>query len=518
MDDKVTTTTAIDPTSLTPQQIVAELDRYIVGQEEAKRAVAVALRNRDRRRSLPEEIRKEIMPKNILMIGSTGIGKTEIARRVASLIHAPFVKVDATVFTEVGYVGRDVDSIVRDLVEAAVDLVQKERLEEVRARAEQSANERILDYLCQQYPVEHITRTTFDPRRRKPLRRSPVESGATGTGAMAATATIIASPADQEQPQSEPQSAPAPVTPALNLAEKRQLQRRRRVARLLNSKILEDTLIEIDLPDDEGLESSYLEFPPGIGPDEMVDTFNDFLSRVRTSSQRRYRQVSVKEARRLLAQEEADRLIDWDQVMATAIQRAEESGVVFIDEIDKLVGPAVEVGADVSGEGVQRDLLPIVEGTTVSTRYGPIHTDHVLFIAAGSFQRVRPSDLIPELQGRFPLRVELRSLTEADFVRILTEPANSLIRQYQALLQTEGVQLEFTPDGLQEIAHLAAVMNERLENIGARRLHTIVEKVLEDLSFRAHEFAGQTVTIDREYVASRLLSLVRDEDLSRYIL
>lgn len=500
---------------LTPQEIVNELDKYIVGQEEAKKAVAVALRNRDRRRQLPEEIRKEIMPKNILLIGPTGVGKTEIARRVAGLLHAPFVKVDATSFTEVGYVGRDVESIIRELADVAVEMVHKEKLEAVKEKANLSADQRVLDYLCQQYPTGRITAASFDKRRGK-HRMATASPG--GTNAATAAALPQASSADDEEEtdDSKPMNN-AQNQQALTPAQQRRMARRRRwLQNLLRANKLDDVPIEIEITADVDSYGPILEFSPDMTVEEMTETFQDFLSRYQ--QRKLVRRVPVREARKLLAQDEAEKLVDWDEVVDTALQRAAEMGVVFIDELDKICGPTVEVGADVSGEGVQRDLLPIVEGTTVMTRYGPLKTDHILFIAAGSFYHSKPSDLIPELQGRFPLRVELHSLTKDDFVRILKEPQNALTKQYQALLSTEGVNLVFTDDGLDEIASLACQMNERLENIGARRLATIMEKVLEDLSFNAAAHKGETVVVDREYVKSRMANLVENEDLSRYIL
>ncbi len=501
------------PDSLTPQEIVAELDKYIVGQAEAKRAVAVALRTRDRRRALPEEIRKDIMPKNLLLIGPTGVGKTEIARRVAAMLHAPFIKVEATRFTEVGYVGRDVESIVRDLSEVAVEMVHKEKLEAVKEKADRSAYQRVLDYLCQQYPSGRMTPSALE--HRSPRRESPATGvSATGGGTMAIAASAGSDTGRAPQPQTE---AAAPMAPAISPAQRMQLARRRVwMNRMLRGNKLDDVTIEVELSVDGESLDSVLEFAPDMSADEMTESFHDFMSRYQQRKQ--MRRLSVKEARKMLAQDEADKLLDWDEVVDTAMQRATELGVVFIDELDKLAGPAVESGADVSGEGVQRDLLPIVEGTTVMTRYGQMNTDHMLFIAAGSFYASKPGDLIPELQGRFPLRVELEKLTKSDFVRILKEPRNALTKQYQALLSTEDVTLQFAESGIEEIASLACLMNDRLENIGARRLATITERVLEDLSFDAASHKGETVTIDQAYVASRMANVIGNEDLSRYIL
>lgn len=500
---------------LTPGQIVAELDKYVVGQHAAKRAMAVALRNRDRRRKLADDVRKEIMPKNILMIGPTGVGKTEISRRVAALVGAPFIKVEATRFTEVGYVGRDVDAIIRDLTDTAVDAVHKERADALTQKAESLAAERLADYLCQQYPTGRITKNGFRPQRPAPPER-PAPTPASGAAQ--------AAPAAAAQPQGDaPVANPGPVPqtpPPPTPAEKRKLdQRRRRMARLLATRRVEDAQVEVEMPLDE-IDSfdSILEFGPGMSQEEMYEDFQDFLGRYQGRNQGRYRRVSVKEARRILTEQETEKLIDHDAVIEEAINRVEEMGVVFIDEMDKIAGPTVEVGLDVSREGVQRDLLPIVEGCSVTSRYGPVRTDHILFIAAGAFYKNKPSDLLPELQGRFPLRVELKALTQADFVRILKEPQNALTRQYQALLGTEDIKLEFTDDALEELARFACVMNERTENIGARRLGTIMERLLEEVSFDAPRYKGQTLSVDAAFVRQRLEGIVANEDLSKYIL
>jgi len=485
--------------NLTPRQIVAELNKYIVGQDAAKRAVAVALRNRYRRRLLPDSIQGEISPKNLLMIGPTGVGKTEIARRVAKLIDAPFVKVEATKFTEVGYVGRDVDSIVQELVEASVAMVHAQKLEQVQAKAESTATERILDYLCQQTKLVS---------QRARVKGQPVAAQAARGNAATPAAVASASSAESEVTL-------ATVPRAGKGTRGRQ---RERLIDLLASHQLEDVMIDIELSSDADNFDSVVEFAGGMSPEEMTETFNEFMQSYSSYTRKRVRRVSVREARRLLTREEANKLIDLDQVVEEGVQRAEQSGVVFIDELDKICGPKVEMGADVSGEGVQRDLLPIVEGTTVMTRYGQVKTDHILFLAAGAFHHSKPSDLIPELQGRFPLRVELNSLGQADFERILTEPDNALTKQYQALLSTEGVELEFTPDGISEIARMAHMANEQMENIGARRLHTVLEKVLEDVSFEASDHQGKKVVVDAAFVQSRLGSLVQNQDLSRYIL
>ncbi len=460
--------------ALTPAEIVAELDRYIVGQQEAKRAVAIAIRNRWRWQQLPEELRRDIVPKNILMIGPTGVGKTEIARRVAKLVDAPFVKVEATKFTEVGYVGRDVESIIRELVEVSISMLHGERLEAVREEASRAALQRLVDLLVEQ-------------RERRRLKRHGQEGE------------------EEAEPPEERRKR-----------ERRMARERRRLLELLARDGMEDETIELDLETEFDLFVTPYAENGGIDPEEFQDTVADFLESLH--ARRRSRRVSIREARRILTQQEAQRLVDFDAVVEAAIKRAEESGIVFIDEIDKLITKDGEYGPDVSGEGVQRDLLPIVEGSVVMTRYGPVRTDHILFIAAGAFHNASPSDLIPELQGRFPIRVELHRLTEDDLYRILTVPENALTRQYRELLRVEGVELDFTEDGLREIARLAALVNARTEDIGARRLATIMEKVIEEISFRAPEFAGQTVRIDAEYVRQRVGEIVADEDLSKFIL
>lgn len=492
---------------MTPQAIVAELDKYIVGQNEAKRAVAVALRNRFRRTQLPENVSRDITPKNILMIGPTGVGKTEIARRVASLIDAPFVKVEATKFTEVGYVGRDVESIIQELVDTGVNMVHEEKFKEVQSKAEGLAKEKIINYLCQQ-----------SKGQAKRLTAKNQQAGAVGAKAVASSTTsqttvdISKDDSSGISPQGSIQTVSGSPKPPSG-------KRREVMANLLENQQLEDQLIEIEVSTDMGGFEPVLEFSPGMTSTEMSETFNDFMDSYQSfSTRRRSRKVSVKEARRILTREEANKLIDFEEVVDAAMKRCEQMGVVFIDELDKVIGPKVEMGADVSGEGVQRDLLPIVGGSTVLTRYGQVKTDYVLFIGAGSFHRHKPSEMLPEFQGRFPLRVELKALSQSDLRAILTEPQNSLIRQYQALLATEGVELVFTDDAIDEIARLATVMNERMDNIGARRLHTIVEKVLEELSFYAPERRGESIVVDRLYVTEKMADLVKDEDLSRYIL
>lgn len=465
--------------NLTPAAIVIELDRFIVGQTDAKRAVAVALRNRFRRQLLPDELRQEIQPKNILMIGPTGVGKTEIARRVAKIVDAPFIKVEATKFTEVGYVGRDVESIVRDLVEIAISNLHSQRLEQVKEEAAKTAAQRLAELLADQE-----------------VQKRPVKNGR-GKGN-----------ADTDESARARQE----------VASRRRLQReQKRLLLLLNSDALEEETVEIEIEPDEFVDDyNPLEFVAGMTPDDLYDTFQEFLGGLSSRRPTR-RKVSVREARRILTQQEANRMVDLDAVIDEAIQRVEESSVVFLDEIDKTISSS-EYGADVSGEGVQRDLLPIVEGSVVMTRYGAVKTDHVLFIAAGAFHNSRPSDLIPELQGRFPIRVELNSLTEDDLFAILTEPQNALTKQYKALLGTEGLELEFTQDGMREMARLATEVNARTEDIGARRLHTIVEKVIEEISFDAQNYSGQTVTIDRAFVAKRVGEVAADDDLSNFIL
>ncbi len=463
-----------------PKTIVQELDKYIVGQKEAKKAVAIALSNRERRRKLPPEIRSDVIPKNILMIGPTGVGKTEIARRLAAMINAPFIKVEATKFTEVGYVGRDVESIVHDLVEMCARKVYHEQLKQVESNAEQLATDRIVGYLYQQ----------MTQRGRKVVEKGQQVSG--GSPRMAKSSPVLAS---------------GPISAVT----------RERLAKLLASNKLEDQFVEIEVADSE---PGGMLFDPRLDMELEGDSlwFDDSGRGFKGRNGQRKKKVRVKEARRILVREEANKLLDFDQVLDRAVGDTEENGLVFIDEIDKLCGPKMDIGRDVSGEGVQRDMLPLLEGTTVMTRYGPLNTEHILFIAAGTFSQNKPSDLIPELQGRFPLRVELNPLTQEDFERILTEPRNSLTNQYIALLSTEGVSLKFTKDGIEEVARLAVLMNERMENIGARRLFTIIEKLVEDLSFTASERKGERVVIDADYVSQQVGSLVKDENLSRYIL
>ncbi|HEV2386726.1 MAG TPA: ATP-dependent protease ATPase subunit HslU [Candidatus Acidoferrales bacterium] len=441
---------------LSPREIVAELDKYIVGQTPAKRAVAVALRNRVRRQRLDPQMAEDILPKNILMIGPTGVGKTEIARRLARLAGCPFVKVEASKYTEVGYVGRDVESMVRDLVEVAIDMVREEKLDEVAERAEQAAEDRLLDLLLPGSPE-----SSSDPARAEQAARTRDKLRA-------------------------------------------QLREGKLDQRMVEVEVRERSMPAFEIISNQGVE-------------EMDVNIKDMLSNFFGQAKKK-RKMTVSEAFDYLVQEEETRLIDMDQVTRIATERAEQMGIIFIDEIDKVAGRESGHGPDVSREGVQRDLLPIIEGTTVNTRYGMIRTDHILFIAAGAFHVTRPSDMIPELQGRFPIRVELSSLNEKDFVNILTEPKNALIKQYLALLETEGVRLQFTDDGVQSVAHFAAVVNEQTENIGARRLHTIMEKVLEEISFEAPELKKKMVKVDAGYVSKQLADIVKNQDLSRYIL
>ncbi len=483
---------------LTPQRIVEELDKYIVGQDAAKKAIAVALRNRYRRRLLPPDVRDDVAPKNIMMIGATGVGKTEIARRVAALCGAPFVKVEATRFTEVGYVGKDAESIMQDLMEASVNLLSEQKMREVQTEAEKLAEERIIDYLLAQAPAARRVR------------------GVSSKGqAISSGVSAVLTAVQEKEPARDDQAASGQAEAGGDSA----LQKRRRskMAKLLRSQRLDDRVIEIEVSTEEDRYESVWEFSTGMTQEEVNEGLKEFIESY-SASRKRSRKVSVKEARRLLTREEANKLIDYDSVVDQAIQQAEQGGIVFIDEIDKVAGHGFDAGSDISGEGVQRDLLPIIEGATVMTRYGPVKSDHVLFIAAGSFSRVRPSDLIPELQGRFPLRVELQSLTSADMRRILTEPKNSLVKQYQALLSTEGVDLRFTEDALTEIAETACRMNRQLEDIGARRLQTIVEYVLEQVSFDAASLKDRTVMVDADYVRERVAKVAASEDLSRYIL
>jgi ATP-dependent HslUV protease ATP-binding subunit HslU len=453
-------TTASTVQALTPREIVRQLDQHVVGQGQAKRAVAIALRNRIRRQRLSPELAEEIAPKNILMIGPTGVGKTEIARRLARLAQSPFIKVEASKFTEVGYVGRDVESMVRDLVELAVDMVREEKLAEVRARAREAAEERVLDLLLPPLP-----------------------------------------PA----PDHDPQAA----------AIREQAQRtREKLREQLRAGRLDQKQVEIETRDKT---FPSFEIIAGSNVEEVDINVKDMLPGM-FQGRTRKRRLPVPQALEVLAQEEEQKLIDMESIARTAVERVQQAGIIFIDEIDKVAGREGGHGPDVSREGVQRDILPIVEGTTVNTKHGMVKTDHILFIAAGAFHVSKPSDLIPELQGRFPIRVELEPLGREDFVRILTEPRNALIRQYASLLATEGVTLDFTDEAIRRIADYATLVNERTENIGARRLHTVMEKLLDEVSFEASDMSGVTVTVDEAYVERMLADIVRDEDLSRYVL
>jgi ATP-dependent HslUV protease ATP-binding subunit HslU len=454
---------------LTPREIVAELDKHVIGQKDAKRAVAIALRNRTRRQKLAPDLAEEVIPKNIIMIGPTGVGKTEIARRLAKLANSPFLKVEASKFTEVGYVGRDVESMVRDLVEIAIDNVREEKLEDVADKAELNAEERLLDILLPPSPP---------PRP---------DTSSTAGGVVLDGSTTLAESSNRT---------------------------REKLRQQLREGKLDERMVEIDVRERN---FPSFEIISNQGVEEMDVNIKDMLPNI-FGQRTKKRKMKVNEAFEYLIQEEEQRLIDMDQVTRVAIDRVENAGIVFLDEIDKIAGREGGHGPDVSREGVQRDILPIVEGTTVNTRYGMVRTDHILFIAAGAFHVSKPSDLIPELQGRFPIRVELQSLTMDDFVRILTEPKSSLVKQYTALLETEGVKLEFTPEALEEIARFAFRVNESTENIGARRLHTIMERVLDELSFDAPEKKGQQITVDADYVRKMLTDIVKDQDLSRYIL
>jgi ATP-dependent HslUV protease ATP-binding subunit HslU len=448
---------------LTPKEIVTELDKYVVGQHDAKRAVAIALRNRMRRQKLPPDIAEDIMPKNIIMIGPTGVGKTEIARRLARLASSPFLKVEASKFTEVGYVGRDVESMIRDLVEIAIDMVREEKLEEVTDKAELQAEERLLDLLLPAAPAP-----------------------ATSTAGFA-----LATEGDDSSSRT-----------------------REKLRQQLREGKLDERVVELEVRERS---TPAFEIISNQGVEEMDINIKDMLPNI-FGQRTKKRKMKVSEAFEYLAQEEESRLIDMDQVTRTAVERVEQAGIIFLDEIDKIAGRESGHGPDVSREGVQRDILPIVEGTTVNTRYGMVRTDHILFIAAGAFHVSKPSDLIPELQGRFPIRVELKSLTMADFIAILTEPKSSLVKQYTALLETEGLKLEFTREALNEVAHFAFQVNETTENIGARRLHTIMERVLDEISFNAPDMEDKSVRVDADYVKKMLVDIVKDQDLSRYIL
>jgi ATP-dependent HslUV protease ATP-binding subunit HslU len=449
---------------MTPREIVAELDKYVVGQQKAKRAVAIALRNRIRRQKLDEEMAEEVAPKNIIMIGPTGVGKTEIARRLARLANSPFLKVEATKFTEVGYVGRDVESMVRDLVEIAVDMVRMERVSEVEEKAEQNAEERLLDILLPN------------------LQKVPGENAREESGG--------------------------------DLSRIEQL--RERLRKQLRSGRLDHRIVELDVRE-HPISPFSLQVFEGTSMEELQFNMRDLLSGL-VEGKTKKRRMRVDEAADYIVQEEEQKLVDMDQVARLALERVEQSGILFLDEIDKIAGRESGHGPDVSREGVQRDILPIVEGTNVNTRYGMVRTDHILFIAAGAFHVSKPSDLIPEIQGRFPIRVEMKPLGEEDFVRILKEPRNALVKQYRALMASEGIRLKFTEDAIREIARLAGMVNQNTENIGARRLHTIMEALLEEISFQGQELKNKNVRIDAGYVRAKLAGVAEDNDVSRYIL
>jgi ATP-dependent HslUV protease ATP-binding subunit HslU len=473
---------------LTPREIVKELDKYIVGQNDAKKSVAIALRNRWRRQKVEEELREEILPNNLILIGPTGVGKTEISRRLARLAGAPFVKVEASKFTEVGYVGRDVESMIRDLVDTAVNMVRAERETEVEEEAESRVEERLLDLLL--------------PMTAKPEARAPE----TPTGD-ARPHIFVAGPAGVRHATEE--ETEEGLTP-----QDRRARTREKLRKLLRDGALDEREVEVEVSQTPSIEGMMI--PMG-GMEGMDHNFTEMLQDMLPKRTKR-RNVSVSEARRILLQEELDRLVDMDEVVNEALDRSEETGIIFLDEIDKIAGDRGGVGPDVSREGVQRDLLPIVEGSNVSTKYGLVRTDHVLFIAAGAFHVSKPSDLIPELQGRFPIRVELQSLGEEDFVRILKEPKNALIHQYTALIETEGSEIEFTEEGIREVARIATQLNERMENIGARRLQTVLTTVLEDLLFDLPEKGKEKILVDLPFVQDRLKDILEDEDLRRYIL
>ena len=456
---------------MTPRQIVAELDKHVVGQGKAKRAVAIALRNRIRRQKLPAEMAVDVMPKNIIMIGSTGVGKTEIARRLARMSDSPFLKVEASKFTEVGYVGRDVESMIRDLTEISIDMTRQEKIEEIAEKAELNVEERILDLLLP--PPRSVSQFSFD--------------------------------SDTDETQTEPDTG---------LTDENFQRSREKFRTQLRSGKLDNRMVEIEVRE-KNFPVIELAGPQGV--EEMGINMKDMLGNIFQGRSKRSK-MRVSEAMEHLMQEEEERLIDMDQVARAAIERVESSGMIFLDEIDKIAGRESGHGPDVSREGVQRDTLPIVEGTTVNTRYGMVRTDHILFIAAGAFHVSKPSDLIPELQGRFPIRVELDSLTVEDFRRILTEPKNALIKQYQAMMETEGVTIDFTEDAIDAVANFAARVNDQTENIGARRLQTIMEKLLEDISFEGPDLQPKQQRIDAAYVDDKLLETVKDQDLSRYIL
>jgi len=473
---------------LTPRQIAAELDRYIVGQADAKKAVAIALRNRWRRQRAPESIREEISPNNIILIGPTGVGKTEIARRLAKLAGAPFIKVEASKFTEVGYVGRDVESMVRDLVESAIEMVRSERESEVEDLAHERVDERLLDLLL---PPPASEKPAVDAAAKPD---APKEDDALGVFLVSGSGAVVKEAVDPSQ--------------------ERYKRTRDKLRQLLLDGKLEDREVEVEVPQSGPTFDLFASQGAPEGMDNISDMLKDMMPK-----RKKKRTVKVSEARRILFEQELEKLIDLDDVTADALDRVEKLGIIFLDEIDKIAGERSQMGGpDVSREGVQRDLLPIVEGSNVQTKYGMVKTDHVLFIAAGAFHVSKPSDLIPELQGRFPIRVELKPLTEQDFVRIMTEPENALTKQYAALVEAEGAKLEFGTDGIAEIARIAALVNERMENIGARRLHTVMTTLLEDVLFDLPDRGTATIAVSSEVVRDRLKAIVEDEDLRKYIL
>jgi ATP-dependent HslUV protease ATP-binding subunit HslU len=487
---------------LPPRQIVAELNRYIVGQQEAKKAVAIAVRNRWRRAQAPDDIRDEILPNNIIMIGPTGVGKTEIARRLARLSGAPFIKVEASKFTEVGYVGRDVESMIRDLLDAAINMVRAEREDEVFPTAEERIEERLLDLLLPE-PVAVSPGDDKDTVGQIPESPSEGESGV--------RPLFVVSPGGEVKPEDQSDAA---AEQDLSDAKRRQ-RTREKLRKMLQDGKLEDRELEVEVTQQNLPILDLMQPPQGMEGTDI--NFTEMLQEMLPKKKKR-RVVRMSEARRILLDEELRKLVDMDDVVSDALDRVENHGIIFIDELDKISGERSQAGPDVSREGVQRDLLPIVEGSTVQTRYGYVRTDYILFVAAGAFHVSKPSDLIPELQGRFPIRVELNTLTEEDFVRIMTEPENALTKQYQALVASEGVTLEFTGEAIKELAHIATLVNERLENIGARRLHTVISTLLDDLLFDLPDVAQKEVVFDAPDVRERLLKIVEDEDLRNYIL
>ena len=481
--------------ALTPKQIVEELDKYIIGQAEAKRSVAVALRNRARRQMLEDDMRDEVAPKNIIMIGTTGVGKTEIARRLARLVEAPFIKVEASKYTEVGYVGRDVESMIRDLADLAVNMVKSEQAEIVKEKALELTEERLLDFLIPP------PRSTVNPESvEKDVEIPDEDEGNINADERLALAMEQFDPTER---------------PEISEQEQERYQRtREKFRQRLRDGKLEDKPIEINV---SNRTVPFVEIFSPSGIEEMDINLKDMFGSI-LPKQEKKRRVPISEARQILAQEEAEKLIDMDNVVSEAVARVENSGIVFLDEIDKIAGRESKAGPDVSREGVQRDILPIIEGSTVMTKHGMIRTDHILFIASGAFHVSKPSDLIPELQGRFPIRVELKSLNEADFIRILTEPKNALEKQYIAMLKTEGIDVTITADAIDQIAALAFQVNEAVEDIGARRLHTIMEKLFDELSFDAPDLEEKSITINADYVTEQLSEIVKDEDISKYIL